>query len=257
MDKKLFIAANWKLNGNCSSLQALTGEINSNLLKLPSVLDKMDLVLCPPAAYLQYITAEVQETGIAVGSQDVSKYDQGAYTGEVSASMCADVGSQYTILGHSERRALFNESTSDISLKLKQAKAQGLKPIICVGETDLERNEGLTNDIVHKQLVGLIEACGIESFREGLIAYEPVWAIGTGITPTPEEVQVVHAYIKELIGEYSVEIANGVRVIYGGSVKASNASSLFAMPDVDGALIGGAALDAGQLDAIINSLITG
>jgi triosephosphate isomerase len=187
---------------------------------------------------------------VAWGAQDISQFDAGAYTGEVSGAMLVEFGCRYVIVGHSERRALYGETSDIVAQKYGAALKAGLTPIVCVGETLAERESGTTENVVSGQLDAVITRCGVQSLAHAIIAYEPVWAIGTGKTATPEQAQAVHAYIRSRVAAQDAAIAERVQVLYGGSVKASNAAQLFAMQDIDGGLIGGASLDAGEFVSI-------
>ncbi len=240
------VAGNWKMNGTQASVQALVEAIRTGA----DAQWKSAIVLCSPFPYLQLVADMLVSSRMALGAQNVSEFGAGAYTGEVSASMLQDCGVQYVIVGHSERRALFAETDAQVADKFATAIAGGLTPILCVGETLSEREQGKTLSVVETQLAAVIERVGVESFAKAILAYEPVWAIGTGLTATPEQAQEVHGALREMIASRSSDIASGVRILYGGSVKAANAGSLFACPDIDGGLIGGASLDATEFLAI-------
>ena len=240
------VAGNWKMNGTRSSVQALVGAIKAG----KNAAWKADVVLCAPFPYLQTVADTLAGTDIALGAQNVSEYSPGAYTGEVAAAMLLDLGSRYVIVGHSERRALFAESSAQVAEKFAVAVAAGLIPILCVGETLAEREQGKTLQVVESQLVAVLERAGVSAFAKAMLAYEPVWAIGTGLTATPAQAQEVHAALREMVAARSSDVAGGLRILYGGSVKAANAASLFACPDIDGGLIGGASLDATEFLAI-------
>ena len=203
-------------------------------------------VVCPPSVYLPEVAGLLAAAGgqVHLGAQDVSSESHGAFTGEVSAAMLKDVGCQYAIVGHSERRTLWHEGDHCVARKFQAAKAHGLIPILCVGEQLEERQAGRTFEVIARQLGAVLELCGPEAAEDALVAYEPIWAIGTGMTATPEQAQEVHAFIRGRIAGGSVKIGGEVRILYGGSVKPGNAAELFAMPDVDGGLIGGASLKA-------------
>ncbi|WP_114241892.1 triose-phosphate isomerase [Dyella sp. C9] len=238
MRKKL-VAGNWKMHGSRSMATALVGDI---VAALPA---SVDVAVFPPFPYLGELAAQHVGSGLGFGGQDVSEHDgQGAYTGEVSAAMLADVGAQWVIVGHSERRQYHGESDALVARKFAAARAGGLTPILCVGETLAEREAGLTEVVVARQLKAVLASNGIGSFDTAVIAYEPVWAIGTGRTATPEQAQQVHAFIRSQLEKEDAMIARLTRLLYGGSVKAANAADLFAQSDVDGGLIGGAALVA-------------
>jgi triosephosphate isomerase len=206
--------------------------------------------VCVPFPYLQQAQAVLGSSAVAWGAQDVSAHAQGAYTGEVSAAMLADFACRYVIVGHSERRCLHGESDAQVVAKLKAALAGGLTPILCVGETLAEREGGQTEAVVSRQLDAVLEACGVEVLARSVLAYEPVWAIGTGRTATPAQAQEVHAVLRQRIAAAAADVAAGLRILYGGSVKAANASELFAQPDIDGGLVGGASLVAEEFLAI-------
>ena len=235
-----FVAGNWKMNGNLASNQALL----QALIPALSLVAGVKCAICAPYPYL----AQVQQmlsgaSGIAWGAQDVSRFDTGAYTGEVSGAMLVDFGCRYVIVGHSERRSLFGETNDIVAQKYEAALKSGLTPILCVGETLAERERGSTEETVGAQLGVVLERSGAQSFGHAIIAYEPVWAIGTGKTATPAEAQAVHVYIRDQLARQDAGVAAAVPVLYGGSVKGGNAAQLFAMPDIDGGLIGGASLD--------------
>lgn len=208
-------------------------------------------VVCPPFVYLQEVARLLRDSAFSLGAQDVCADAQGAFTGEVSAAMLKDVGCEYVIVGHSERRMLYRESDQLVARKFAAALARTLKPILCVGEQLAEREAGRTQDVVARQLDVVLELCGAGALEHAVIAYEPVWAIGTGRNASPEQAQEVHAFIRERIGARDARIAAATRILYGGSVKAGNAAELFAMPDVDGGLIGGASLKADEFLAIL------
>jgi triosephosphate isomerase len=238
MRKKL-IAGNWKMHGSRSMAQALVGEIAAQLPQDAEVL------VFPPFPYLAELVAQFGASGIGFGGQDVSVHQgQGAYTGEVSAAMLADVGAQWTLVGHSERRQYHRESDELVALKFAAACAAGLTPVLCVGETLEERDAGQTEVVLARQMDAVLALSGIAPFYAAVIAYEPVWAIGTGRTATPEQAQQAHAFIRSQLEKEDAMIARLTRLLYGGSVKAANAAALFAQPDVDGGLIGGASLTA-------------
>jgi len=210
-----------------------------------------DCVVCPPFVYLQEAGRLLRDSLFALGGQDVCADAQGAFTGEVSAAMLKDVGCEYVIVGHSERRLLYRESDQLVARKFAAAHARGLVPILCVGEQLADREAGRTNEIVARQLEVVLELCGAGTLERGVVAYEPVWAIGTGRNATPEQAQEAHAFIRARIAGRDAKIAGATRILYGGSVKAGNAAELFNMPDVDGGLIGGASLKADEFLAIL------
>lgn len=240
------VAANWKMNGTRASIQALVQALKSGM----SAELKADVVLCAPFPYLALVSAALAETSMALGAQNVSEHAAGAYTGEVAAAMLQDFGVRYVIVGHSERRALYAETSEQVADKFQAAVAAGLIPVLCVGETLAEREQGRTIRVVESQLDAVLERVGVGAFAQAVLAYEPVWAIGTGLTATPEQAQEVHGALRQLIAAQDAEIAKGLRILYGGSVKGTNAATLFACPDIDGGLVGGASLDATEFLAI-------
>ncbi len=244
MRRKL-VAGNWKMHGNLVD--------NDNLLKaiLAGVTDvKAEVAVCVPFPYLHQAKTRLAGSRIAWGAQNLSQYPRGAYTGEVSAQMLNDFECRYVIVGHSERRTLFGETDAIVAEKFAAAQTAGLTPILCVGETLEEREAGQTEAVVARQLEAILNKLGVVAFSNAVIAYEPVWAIGTGRTATPEQAQAVHAFIREKIRALDAEVAEHLVIQYGGSVKASNAAQLFAQPDIDGGLIGGASLNAEEFLAI-------
>jgi triosephosphate isomerase len=245
MRKKL-VAGNWKMHGNLTDIRQLLSEIIENLNKLRDV----QFAVCVPYPYLSLVRDMLQHTNISWGAQNVSEYEKGAYTGEVSACMLNDFTCRFAIVGHSERRTLFGENDHIVAEKYMAAQRANLIPILCVGETLEQREAGVTEQIIEKQLKVVIDAAGIESLSKAVIAYEPIWAIGTGKTASPQQAQDVHAYIRNGIANMNISIADELTILYGGSVKAGNASELFAMPDIDGGLIGGASLIADEFIAI-------
>lgn len=240
MRKKL-VAGNWKMHGSRSMAQALTRDL------IAARSDAVDMIVFPPFPYLAELASACSGSAIGVGAQDVSEHSgQGAYTGEVSAAMLADVGARWVLTGHSERRHYHGESNEQVASKFVAACAGGLTPILCVGETLEQRESGDTEVVIERQLRAVLAQVGIAGFDTAVIAYEPVWAIGTGRTATPEQVQQVHAFIRSQLEKEDVTIARLTRLLYGGSVKAANAAKLFAQADVDGGLVGGAALVASE-----------
>ncbi|MFZ0500640.1 MAG: triose-phosphate isomerase [Steroidobacteraceae bacterium] len=245
--RRPIVAGNWKMHGTRSENARLIEEVTSRYPAKPAA----ECIVCPPYVYLQDVSRQLRDSAILLGAQDVCADLHGAFTGEVSAAMLRDVGCQYVIVGHSERRLLYRESDELVARKFGAAQAKGLIPILCVGEQLADRETGRTREVVTRQLDAVLELCGVQTLESAVIAYEPVWAIGTGRNATPEQAQEVHALIRARIGARDATIAAGARVLYGGSVKASNAAELFAMPDVDGGLIGGASLKADEFLAIL------
>ena len=209
-----------------------------------------EVLLCPPFVYLADLARALKDSGVSLGAQDLCAEDNGAYTGEVSGPMLKDFDCRYVIVGHSERRALYVENDALVARKFMAAQKAGLNPILCVGETLAEREAGETSVVVSRQLKAVLDAAGIAAFGKAVIAYEPVWAIGTGRTAQSDQAQEVHALIRRMLAAQDAKIAGDVRLLYGGSVKAANAAELFRMPDIDGGLVGGASLDAGEFLAI-------
>ena len=242
MRKKL-VAGNWKMHGSLAE--------NATLLSaLKPALAGIDAVVCVPFPYLAQAQAELAGSSIAWGAQNLSDQAKGAFTGEVSAAMLLDFGCKYVIVGHSERRSLYGESDALVASKYMAAQAAGLTPILCVGESLEERESGVTEAVVARQLDAVINTAGVASLAKAVLAYEPVWAIGTGITASPEQAQAVHAFIRGKIAALDASVADQLIIQYGGSVKASNAAELMVQPDIDGGLIGGASLVAEEFVAI-------
>jgi len=241
-----FVAGNWKMNGNLASNEALLRDLVPALAEISG----MESAVCPPYVYLSQVRQLLEGSATALGGQDLCQFGNGAYTGGVSAAMLCDSGCSLVIVGHSERRTVFGETDALVAEKFAVAQQSGLMPVLCVGETLAERESGATERVVARQLQAVIGCSGVAALRNAVIAYEPVWAIGTGKTATPDEAQAVHAFIRGRLAEVDVAVADAVRIVYGGSVKAGNAGELFAMPDIDGGLIGGASLVAGEFAAI-------
>jgi len=246
--RQRIIAGNWKLNGTIEQTEALI----KDLLAGNSHKDDAQVIVCPPYTSLFRAHKLLDGSHIALGAQDMSTHDEGAYTGEISARMLLTVGVRYVILGHSERRQYHAETDQQVNAKAKAALSAGLTPIICVGETLAEREADRTEEVVRTQVEGTLSGFTADMLRQSVIAYEPIWAIGTGKTATPQQAQDVHRLIRELVSTLDAEAAAAVPILYGGSVKPSNASELFAMPDIDGGLIGGASLKADDFCGIIN-----
>jgi len=238
--RKKLIAGNWKMHGSSPSVQKLMDGIKVGAASLSHV----DIAVLPPFVYLALVRDQIKNTAIQLGAQNLYLGEQGAFTGEISGAMLKDLGCEFVLVGHSERRAIFQEGLQLVAQKFQAAIMSGLTPILCVGETRDEREQGLTESIIQAQIESVIQLAGIETFAKAVIAYEPVWAIGTGLTATPEEAQAVHAFIRALILKNKVDIGGAIRILYGGSMKPENAASLLVMPDIDGGLIGGASLDA-------------
>ena len=250
MSRRILIAGNWKMNMRADSAAQLAGGVVQAVGESPNA----EVALCPPSVYLTAIAESVAGTPVELGAQNLYAAEDGAYTGEVNAGMLTDVGCRFVILGHSERRAILGETDAQVSEKLHAALAGNLIPIVCVGETLEDREAGNTEKVVESQLrgslTGLDEVCAAGI----VIAYEPVWAIGTGKTASPEQAEEVHAFIRKLLGElFGDDVAAQIRIQYGGSVKPGNAKELLGQPNIDGALVGGASLKADDFVAIINA----
>ena len=222
----------------------------AGILEAAPASDRVSLLVCPPYPCLASVASQLQGSGVQLGAQNVSEHENGAYTGEVAPAMLLEVGCRYAIVGHSERRTLYRETSEQVAAKMAAALAAGLVPILCVGETLDERESGSTEQVVGEQLAAAVDRNGIAAFGSAVIAYEPVWAIGTGKTATPEQAQDVHRYIRSVLAKHDAEVAENVQILYGGSVKGDNAPGLFGMPDIDGGLIGGASLKAADFLAI-------
>jgi triosephosphate isomerase (TIM) len=245
--RRPIVAGNWKMHGSRAENARLIEELLGQAPAAPAA----SCVVCPPFVYLQEIARLLRGSLFSLGGQDVCADSQGAFTGEVSAAMLRDVGCEYVIVGHSERRLLYRESDQLVARKFQAAQGRGLTPILCVGEQLADREAGRTREVVARQLDVVLELCGAGALEQGVVAYEPVWAIGTGRNATPEQAQDVHAFIRARIAGRDARIAAATRILYGGSVKAGNAAELFAMPDVDGGLIGGASLKADEFLTIL------
>lgn len=244
------VIGNWKMNGTRQMVQALLGTLVSKNTELT----RAKVVVCPPYLYIPLAMELLRGTSILLGGQDVWVESEGAFTGDVSAAMLADFGCSWVIVGHSERRSLHAEDDYLVAKKAMAAQMAGLVPIICVGETLDEREEGRTKAVIARQLDAVLETVGIQMFASAVIAYEPVWAIGTGLTPTIADVAEVHSFIRAQVAKrFGQAVADGVRIQYGGSVKPSNAKELMSVADVDGALVGGASLKADDFFGIANA----
>lgn len=248
--RKKFIAGNWKMNLDRAGAVALAEGIAKRAAEFPGV----DMAVCPPFVYLEAVRNVVKGTVVGLGGQTLYHEAKGAFTGEISASMLLDIGCQYVILGHSERRDLFGETSADVNRKLLAALAAGLLPIVCVGEHLEEREAGQTAVVIRDQFEGSFANISASQMQKCVIAYEPVWAIGTGKVATPEQAEEVHADLRKLIEvRYNAEVASSVRIQYGGSVKPSNSAELMRQPNIDGALVGGASLVADDFLGIVAS----
>lgn len=241
-----FVMGNWKMHGNLQANEVLLSQLLAGWVGAPTA----ELAVGVPLPYLAQVQSLLRGTAIGWGAQNVSKHVSGAYTGEVSASMLLDFGCQYVLIGHSERRAIYGETDFVAAAKFAAAQIAGLVPVLCVGETLAEREAGVTQTIIARQLDAVLALTGIQGFERAVVAYEPVWAIGTGKTATPEQAQAVHVDIRQRLALHDASLAAKLRILYGGSVKAGNAVELFGMPDIDGALVGGASLVAEEFLAI-------
>jgi triosephosphate isomerase len=241
-----FVAGNWKMNGDSAS----NAELVAGIVAGAPQSDSVKLLICPPFPYLVSVAAQLKGSTVSLGAQTVSEHESGAFTGEVAPGMLRDVGCEYAIVGHSERRALYGETSFVVAAKFMAALEVGLKPILCVGETLEQRENGATESVVEVQLGAVIDKVGIVGFKSALVAYEPVWAIGTGITASPEQAQEVHRHIRGVMAGHDAAIAESTLILYGGSMKGENAAGLLAMDDIDGGLIGGASLKAADFLAI-------
>lgn len=246
--RRKIIAGNWKLHGTRRFAFELLDAIAAEAAP-----EGVERLILPPLPYLAELVERYGPRGLQFGAQDVSANEKGAFTGEVSAAMLLDVGARYGLVGHSERRQYHGESSEIVARKFVAAKKAGLTPILCVGETLSEREDGQTEWRLEQQLEPVFELAGDDAFEGAIVAYEPVWAIGTGRTATPEQAQEVHAFLRSEIGARNARIASSLPILYGGSVKADNAAALFAQPDVDGGLVGGASLVAADFNAIVRA----
>lgn len=248
--RRLFIAGNWKMNLNRGQSLSLVQSLVESLRGVSDV----DIAVCPPAVYLGELGKALHATNIGLGAQNVNSKTEGAYTGEISCSMLKDVGCRYVILGHSERRAIYGETDSMVNEKLHAVLAAGLTPIVCVGETLEQREAGQTQQVVRSQCMGSLAGLTEDQMLKTVLAYEPVWAIGTGKTASPAQAEEVHKDIRSLLEtQFSVGIAQKIIVLYGGSVKADNAQELLSEPNIDGALVGGASLKQDSFEGIIKA----
>ena len=238
--RRSVVAGNWKMHGSTASIARLLDELKP--LRIPDV----DVIVFPPAAYVAMVVRALKGSGIAVGAQNVHFEADGAYTGEVAAEMMADIGAAYVLVGHSERRTMCGESDDVVARKFAAVRRAGLTPILCVGETLAEREAGRAEATIARQVDAVLRGVDPATLERSMIAYEPVWAIGTGRSATPADAQQMHRWVRSRVGERFGSVADEVRILYGGSIKANNATDLFAGADVDGGLVGGASLDAKQ-----------
>ncbi|MBT8041045.1 MAG: triose-phosphate isomerase [Xanthomonadales bacterium] len=248
--RKILVAGNWKMNGS----KAMVNSLLDGLLEGSRDERNVDMAVFPPFPYLAEVQKKLEGSEIAWGGQTVNPQEKGAHTGEVAASMLLDFACRYVLVGHSERRSIYGESDEDVAKRFAAALEAGLEPVLCVGETLEEREGGITESVVGRQLDAVLERSGVKSFENAIVAYEPVWAIGTGKTASPEQAQAVHAFIRDKFAALDAIIAGQLRILYGGSVNGSNAADLFAREDIDGGLVGGASLKAEDFLAIRNAV---
>jgi triosephosphate isomerase len=249
--RKILLAGNWKMHGSTAMVESLL----NNLLAASQQESPVDMAVFPPFPYLAQVQSMLKDSKISWGAQNLNPAAQGAYTGDISAGMLLDFDCRYVLVGHSERRSLFGESDKDVARRFEAAHQAGLEPVLCVGESLEEREKGETETVVERQLDAVLKGSGIEAFERAVIAYEPVWAIGTGKTATPEQAQAVHAFIRNKISSQNVTISDHIHILYGGSVNGSNAADLFAREDIDGGLVGGASLTAEDFLAIRDAVV--
>ena len=247
--RQILVMGNWKLNGNKTMVADLIKALNLPATECPTVA----VAVCPPVLFLGQAQSLLTDSPITLGAQDADVHSEGAFTGENSAAMYNEFEVQYVLVGHSERRTLHKECDATVAAKFAAVSAAGLTPVLCIGETDAQFEANETQAVVQRQLQAVIDHSGIAAFNNAVIAYEPVWAIGTGKTATPEIAQHVHAGIRAFLAEQDANVAAKVQILYGGSVKGASAAGLFAMNDIDGALVGGAALIADEFAAIIRA----
>lgn len=246
------VAGNWKMNGS----QAANDELVAGILANAPASDTVELLVCPPFPYLSAVASQLAGSRIRLGAQNLSEHESGAYTGEVSATMLQDSGCQFVLVGHSERRALMGETSDIVAAKFEAAQNHGLTPVLCVGETLAQRQNGETESVIDEQLTAVLDRSGVRAFASAVIAYEPVWAIGTGMTASPDQAQDVHRHIRSTLASQDRQVADSVKILYGGSVKGDNAAGLFSQPDIDGGLIGGASLKSSDFLAIAQAAAT-
>jgi len=247
--RQSLVVGNWKMNGTRASTTSLAQGIIAGLGS-----NSADIAVCVPYVFLAGIGEIIKGSRLALGAQNVADKPSGAYTGEISATMLNEFGCQYVLVGHSERRSYYGDTNSSVAERFCQAQAQNITPILCIGETLEQREQNQTFDVVNEQLDAVINTAGIQALNSAVLAYEPVWAIGTGKTASDEQAQEVHQHIRQYIAAKDQTIADKIQILYGGSAKPDNAKGLFAMPDIDGGLIGGASLDAESFLKIYHSI---
>lgn len=249
MKRNAIVVANWKMNGNLSFINSMARHLNR--LNIQS---NVKVLLCPSSPYLQFAKRKFKHQQISICAQNMSEFNSGAHTGEISAEMLNDLAVNYVILGHSERRSLYQETSELVAKKVKTALAAGLRPILCIGETETERAAEQTEKKLTSQLQAVIDVVGIAGFESVIVSYEPLWAIGTGNTASPEMAQETHRFIRGFLAKFNSDIAIKLPILYGGSVNGSNFEKLFAQPDIDGALIGGASLKVDEFSMICSTV---
>ena len=249
--RRPLVVGNWKMNGTRSTVRQLAQDVAAGVAANMAV----EVGVCPAYVFIPQVTEQLKGTAVQVGAQNVADQDAGAFTGEVSALMLKEFGCSLAIVGHSERRLLYGESDDLVAARYQKAIEHGLCPILCIGETLEQREAGETFTVVDQQLDAVLDKVGIQSLTRAVIAYEPVWAIGTGHTATPEQAQEVHQHIRQRLASQNADVAEQVRILYGGSVNADNAEALFSMPDIDGGLIGGASLKADSFLSIVQAAV--
>lgn len=246
--RKILIAGNWKMNNTAAATDAFCRDFKAKGLED----HKVDMLLCPPYTSIAAMVNWLKDTPVAVGAENMHQADNGAYTGEISADMLIEAGCDYVLIGHSERRQYFSESDELVNTKVKKALEKGILPVMCIGETLEQRESNVTEDVVKKQITDGLAGLSVEDMEKVVVAYEPVWAIGTGLTATPEQAQAVHAFIRNILKDlFGEKTAESVRILYGGSAKLSNAEELLSEKDIDGLLIGGASLKTDDFYGII------
>lgn len=247
--RQSLVVGNWKMNGTRAGTALLAQGIVAGLGT-----NSADIAVCVPYVFLAGVAEIIKDSRLALGAQNVADKPSGAYTGEISAAMLSEFGCRYALVGHSERRSYYGDTNESVAERFSQAQTQNITPILCIGETLEQREQNQTFDVVNEQLDAVINLAGIQALNAAVIAYEPVWAIGTGKTASDEQAQEVHQYIRQYIAAKDQAIADKIQILYGGSAKPDNAKGLFAMPDIDGGLIGGASLDAESFLKIYNSI---
>ena len=247
--RRSMVIGNWKMHGTRASNRELVAQIQAGL----DGSQNCDVAVCVPFTAIGEVSSALNDSDVDLGSQNIANAEQGAFTGEVSANMLSEYECRFALVGHSERRQLYSETDELIASRYEHAIKGGITPVLCIGETDEEREQGKTFDVIKEQLSAVINHSGVESLKHAVVAYEPVWAIGTGKTATPDQAQEVHAFIRSQIAQINTELAENLVILYGGSVKPDNAAELFGRDDIDGGLIGGASLQAESFLAIIHA----